>query len=55
MRRFFLLAPLMATLMLLTACPNSKVPAPAPKVPTPKTEPQALLLQVAPMPFAWHA
>ena len=55
MRRFFLLLPLMGALMLLTACPDSKRPTPTPKVPTPKAEPQALLLQLAPVPLRWQA
>lgn len=32
------LLPLALVVMLLSACPNAKLPTPAPKVPEPKTE-----------------
>lgn len=46
MRRFLLLAPLIGVLMLLTACPDDKLPTPAPKVPTPKAEPPQTVMQL---------
>ncbi len=44
MKRFFLLAALGGAVALLSACPDTKLPSPAPKVPEPKAQ-SALLDQ----------
>ena len=38
MKRFLLLTPLTFAVLLLSACPDAKLPTPAPKVPEPKAE-----------------
>lgn len=36
MKRFFAILPLVCAAMLLSACPDAKLPNPAPRVPAPK-------------------
>jgi len=36
MKRFFSVLPLVCAAMLLSACPDTKLPNPAPRVPAPK-------------------
>ena len=36
MKRFFLGIPLTCAVLLLSACPDTKLPSPSPKVPEPK-------------------
>lgn len=38
MKRLFLLPALACTVLLLSACPDTKLPTPGPKVPEPKAE-----------------
>lgn len=38
MKRLFLLTPLTFVVVLLTGCPDTKLPSPTPKAPEPKTE-----------------
>lgn len=38
MKRFLLLTPLTFAVLLLSACPDAKLPTPAPKVPEPKVD-----------------
>ncbi|MEO6322397.1 MAG: hypothetical protein ABIR56_17070 [Polaromonas sp.] len=38
MKRFFLLTPLTLAVLLLSGCPDTKLPTPTPKVPEPKAE-----------------
>lgn len=38
MKHLFLLTPLTFAVLLLTGCPDTKLPTPAPKVPEPKVE-----------------
>ena len=38
MKRLYRVAPLALAAMLLSGCPDTKIPSPAPKVPEPKAE-----------------
>ena len=38
MKRLYLVTPLVLTAALLSGCPDTKLPSPAPKVPEPKAE-----------------
>ena len=38
MKRIFLITPLTAAVLLLSGCPDTKLPTPTPKVPAPKAQ-----------------
>lgn len=49
MKRLFLLPALSAVVLLLSACPDTKLPTPAPKVPEPRAAALAPLAPLVPL------
>ena len=52
MKRLFLVLPLACAALLLSGCPDTKLPSPTPKVPTPKA--QETVRDGLPQTVAWH-